>query len=104
MSGAPAGRGGLACFLGWALFRLTYLDQVAVRIADVAADLSRVLFRRCQEFGTSRAPLRVHGFDVGHADVEEATDPIGVGRRLERDTRLVVGGSATDVDDDPAVG
>ena len=77
---------------------------MAVRIADVAADLTLVLLRGRQELGPTRAPLGVDRVDVGDPDIEEAADPVGVGWRLERDGRLVIGGAATDVDDDPAVG
>jgi hypothetical protein len=45
-----------------------------------------------------------HGLDVGHTDVEEGADPVGVGRRLQRHGRLVLGWAAADVDDDEAVG
>src|SRR2546421_4616846 len=83
--------------------RLAYLDQVAVRIPDIAADLILMLFRRSEELGPTRAPLGVDGLDVRDPDVEEAADPIGVGWRFERDGRLVVGGTATHVDDDPLV-
>jgi len=41
--------------------------------------------------------------DVGDADVQEAAHAIRILWRLENDTRLVVCGSAADVDDDPAV-
>jgi hypothetical protein len=77
---------------------------VAVRIADIAADLGLMLSWRRQELGPARAPLGVDGLDVRDPDVEEAADPVGIGWRLEGDGRLVVGGTATDVDDDPAVG
>src|SRR3954453_1356640 len=83
---------------------LPNLDQVPVRIAHVAADLGAPVLRRREELGPARAPLLVHGLDVGHADVEEAADPIRVPRRLERDGGLVLRGAAADVDDDPAVG
>jgi hypothetical protein len=83
---------------------LAYLDQVAIWIADVAADLGLVPGRRGQEFASARAPLGGHGLDVRDSDVEEAADPIWVGRCLERDGRFVVGGAAASIDDDPAVG
>jgi hypothetical protein len=41
--------------------------------------------------------------DVGDADVQEAAHAIRILWRLENDARLVVCGSAADVDDDPAV-
>jgi hypothetical protein len=83
---------------------LPYFDQVAVGIADVAAGFVLVLFRRGQELGAPGAPFGVHGLNVLDPDVEEAADPVGVARRLQGDRRLVVGGAAADVDDDPGVG
>ena len=83
---------------------LPHFDQVAVGIADVAAGLVLVLFRRGQELGAAGAPLGVHGLNVLDPDVEEAADPVGVARRLQGDGRLVVGGTAPDVDDDPGIG
>src|SRR5262245_58448967 len=68
--------------------RLAHLDQVAVGIADVAADLGRALLRRRQEVGATRAPLSVHRLYVRDADVEEAAGSIWIGRRLEGDRRL----------------
>ena len=55
----------------------TDLDQMAVGIADVAADLGLVLLRRGQELGAPRAPLGVHSLDVGNPDVEEAAHRSG---------------------------
>jgi hypothetical protein len=83
---------------------LPHFDQVAVGITDVAAGLVLVLFRRGQELGAPGAPLGVHGLNVLDPDVEEAADPVGVARRLQGDGRLVVGGTAPDVDDDPGIG
>src|SRR5215467_13391589 len=91
---APAARqGGLA-----------YLDQVPVGITQVAADLGLVLFRWREELGASRAPLRIDRVDVRDPDVEEAADQVWIARCLECDGRLVLGRTATHVDDDPAVG
>src|SRR5205807_4178059 len=83
---------------------LADLDQMAVRVADVAADLVLVLLGRREELSPARAPFGVHGLDIRHADVEKATDAIGVGGRLERDGWLVIRRTAADIDDDPAVG
>jgi hypothetical protein len=61
------------------LTRLADLDEMPIRIADVAADLGSAVLRRGQELGPARAPLLVDGLDVGDADVEEAARPVGVG-------------------------
>src|SRR5580658_4263111 len=83
---------------------LPYFDQVTVGIADVAALLVGVLFRRRQELSAPGAPFGVYGVDVFDPDVEEAADPVGIARRLQDDRRLVVGRAPAGVDDDPAVG
>jgi hypothetical protein len=83
---------------------LPHFDQMTVGIADVAALLVLVLFRRRQELSTPGAPLGVHGLDVFDPDIKKAADPIGITRRLQDDRRLVVGRAAAGIDDDPAVG
>ena len=75
-----------------------------VGIADVAALLVLVLFRRRQELSTPGAPFGVHGVDVFDPDIKKAADPVGIMRRLEDDRRLVVGRAPAAIDDDPAVG
>src|SRR3954451_3317706 len=83
--------------------RLPNLDEVAVRVSDVAADLGLELDRLRQELRAASTPLRVQGVDVSHPKVEEAAHPIQVAGGLERDGRLVGGRVAAAVDDDPAV-
>ena len=80
------------------------LDDVTVRISDVAADLVLVLLRRRQELRALGAPFGVHCADVCDPDIEEAADPVGVGWRLKGDRGLVVGGASAGIDDDEAVG
>src|SRR5690348_16428494 len=94
--------------LGWRpvlgdLRRLSYLDEVAVRVADVAADLTAAVDRRGQKLGPAPAPRFVYGVDVGDPDIEKGADPVKIGRRLERYRWFVVRRSAADVDDDPPV-
>ena len=62
---------------------LAHFDQVTVGIADVAAPLVRVLFRRRQELSAPGAPFGVRGLDILDPDVEEAADPVRVARRLQ---------------------
>jgi len=81
---------------------LTDLDEAAVWVAHVAAELMTPVCRRCRELGPAIAPLLVGGVDVGDADVEEAADMVGVAQWLKRHGRLVIGGWPADVDDDPA--
>ena len=77
---------------------------MTVGIADVAADLVLVLFRRRQELSTPGAPFGVHGVDVFDPDIKEAADPVGIARRFQDDRGLVVGRASAAIDDDPAVG
>ena len=63
------------------------LDQVAVGVAHVAADLGLMVLRWRQELVALGGPLDPDGLDVGDPDVEEAADPIGFPRRLQRDRR-----------------
>src|ERR671923_151504 len=101
---APGPRGSLVRLLRQkGLAGLTDLDQVPVRIAEIAADLGAAVLRRREELRSAGAPVGIDLLDVRDADVEKAAHPIQVGRRLERDRRLVVSWPATDIDDDPTV-
>src|SRR4051794_34690509 len=51
---------------------LADLDQMTVGVTQVAADLALVLFRWREGVRAPVAPLRMHGLDVGDADVEKA--------------------------------
>src|SRR5262245_20291979 len=63
--------------------RLPDLDQVAVGIAHVAADLGGMLLRLGQELGALRAPVLIALLDVRHPDVEKCARLLRVRRRLE---------------------
>src|SRR5215207_7168560 len=88
----------------WSEGALADLDEMVVGIAEVAADLGAAVLGRGEESGAAGGPGLVHRLDVGDPDVEEGADAVGVGRGLQDDRGLVVGGTAADVDDDPAVG
>ena len=79
------------------LIALPDFDQVAVRVAEVAAGFLPAVDWGCEEVGASLAPGLVDGLDVGDADVQEAAHAIRILWRLENDARLVVGWSAADV-------
>src|SRR6266545_674157 len=104
-SGAPAPtrQSALLPFAGHA-GRLANLDQMAVGVAHVAADLSAVVLGLGEELRPPRAPRLIGGLDVGDTDVQEGAGAVEVARRLEDDLWLVVGRPAADVDDHPAVG
>src|SRR5580693_7811769 len=76
---------------------LPHFDQVTVGIADIAALLVLVLFRRGQELGAPGAPGGVHGIDVLDPDVEEAANPVGITWRFQDDRGLIVGRSAAGI-------
>jgi len=82
---------------------LADLDQVPVRITDIAAGLGSAVLRRRDKFRSPCTPVVIDRLNIRHPNVEEAADAVRVGRSLERDRRLVVGGPATDVANDPAV-
>src|SRR5215472_1212019 len=85
-------------------YELTDLDEMAVGVAHVAADLGTTVDRGCEELRAASPPLLVGATDVGDAYVHEARDGREVRRRLERHAGLVVGRSAGDADGDPGVG
>src|SRR5262245_58926845 len=76
---------------------LAHLDEVAVRVTHVAAQLVAPVCRWGQELGAACGPLLIDTFDVRDADVQKAADAIRVGRRLESHCRLVVSGWSADV-------
>jgi hypothetical protein len=51
---------------------LTDLDQVPIRIAEIAADLGAAILRRREELRSPRAPVGIDLLDVRDADVEKA--------------------------------
>src|SRR6478752_6475260 len=56
---------------------LADLDQVAVGVPHIAADLRAAIDRRRHEFGPLRAPALVARLNVGYAQVHEARDRVG---------------------------
>src|SRR5262249_58965600 len=83
--------------------RLSDLDEVPVRIADVAAKLRRVDLGLGDEPGTPGRPEVVVAPDVGHAKVQKAAEHIRLSGWGSGDLGLVVGRSTSTIDDDPDV-
>src|SRR5262252_1630600 len=83
--------------------RFADLDQVAVRVANVGADLTAMVFRLREELRTPGRPFLVDPGNVRDPDVQECARPGGIRWRRQRDGGLVVCGTATDVEDEPAV-
>src|SRR5580700_10580543 len=82
---------------------LSDLDNVSVWIADVAANLTVLGNWLRDELSSSTFPLFIAGLNIRNADIHKAADLIRVGGDAERYRRLVRGGPATDVDDEPRV-
>src|SRR5438445_115193 len=83
--------------------RCADLDQVAVWIAEVGADLAAVVFGLGKKLRSPRRPLFVRLGDVRDADVHERAGAIRIRRGRQRDRRLVVGGTPADIEDEPGV-
>src|SRR6266516_6842349 len=83
---------------------LTNLDDIAVRVTHVAANLSSVVLWLGKEFGPSRSPLLIRGPDVGDTNIQEAGNLIGVHRGMKRHSGFIVGWAATDVHNQPTIG
>src|SRR5262249_42046187 len=83
--------------------QLTYLDQVAVRVAHVAADLVATVDRRSQKLRSASAPSLIDCANVGDTDVQKGRCAAEIRGRLHRYGRFVVGGCPTATDRNPAV-
>ena len=85
--------------------RLADLDEVAGGVAQVAAQLAPAVFDRLrEELCAALGPFAIDGLDVADADIQERVDVLEILGLLEGDGRLVRGGAAAVVDDDPAIG
>src|SRR6266852_3177233 len=80
------------------------LDEIAVRVTHVAADLSAVVLWFGQKFGPSASPLLIAGTDIGNTNIQEAGNLIGVHRGTKRHGGFIVGWAATDVHNQPTIG
>ena len=81
---------------------LSDLNNVAVRIADIAANLAVLRDRRSDELGSSTFPQFVARLNVGDAEIHEAVDVIRV-RDTQRYRRLIRGRAAPNVQDHPDI-
>src|ERR1700679_843391 len=75
--------------IGDARFALSNFDNVAVRIADVAANLARFVHWLRDELGSAAAPEFIARLNIGNANIHKAADGIWVGRNGERHRRFV---------------
>src|SRR6202166_1943703 len=81
---------------------LSDLDNVTVRIADVAANLAVLRDRRREELGSPAFPQFVARLNIRNAEIQEAVDVIRVGD-AERYRRLVRGRPAPHVQNHPDI-
>src|SRR6266516_3458957 len=84
--------------------RLTYLDEVAVGVADVGPDLATVILGFGEELRALGGPFGVGLVNVRHAHVHEGARPIRVRWSRQSDRRLVVSGATALVENQPCVG
>src|SRR6266481_8905702 len=78
---------------------LTDLDQVAVGVPDIRADLAFMFLRLGEELGALRRPFLVDLVDISDANVEECACAVWVGRGGESDGGLVVRRAAAHLQD-----
>src|SRR5271154_2374218 len=81
---------------------LSDLDNITVRIADVAARLAVLGDRLGDEVGSSTFPQLVASLNIRNADIHKAVDVIRVGD-AERYRRFIRGRAATDVQNHPNI-
>src|SRR5579859_6312453 len=81
---------------------LSDLDNVTVRIADVAANLAVLGNRRREELGSPAFPQFVARLNIRNAEIHKAVDVIRVGD-AERNRRLIRGRPAANVENHPDI-
>src|SRR5271154_3366543 len=82
---------------------LSDLDNITVRIADVAARLAVLGDRLGDELGSSTFPKFITSFNIRNANIHKAADLIRVSEDAKRYRWLVGGRSASDVDKQPRI-
>src|SRR5437870_13555561 len=73
---------------------LPNLDDIAIRVTHIAANLSAVVLWLGKEFGPSASPLLIRGPDVGDTNIEKAGNLIRVLRGTKRHGGFIVGWTA----------
>src|SRR5262245_24098478 len=89
--------------VGDALLALPNLNNVPIRIANVAARLTILFLWLGDEFSSSTSPKFVACVNIRNAEIHEAADCIRIGRDAERYRWFVGCRTAADVDDEPRV-
>src|SRR5713101_8676314 len=84
--------------------RLPHLDQVAIRVSDVGADLPAMVLRLGEKLRAFGRPVFVGLLNIRDPDVEEGAGAVRVGRGGQGHGWLVIRRPAADVQDEPGVG
>jgi hypothetical protein len=71
------------------------LDDIAVRVTHVAANLETMVLWLGEKFGPSLSPLLVTGPNVRHTNIHEAAELIRVLRCVESHSWFIVSWAAT---------
>src|SRR5580692_9552376 len=82
---------------------LSDLDDVSVRIADVAANFAVLRDRFCDELRTATFPQLVARLNICNANIHKTVDFIRVCYDAQRYRRLIRGGPAPDVHNEPRI-
>src|ERR1700683_3164668 len=82
---------------------LSDLDKISVRIADIAAYLAVLGYRLGNELGSSTFPQFIARLNIRNTNIHKAADFIRVGERAQRYRRLIRGGPAADVHNEPRI-
>src|ERR1700688_2193622 len=78
-------------------------DDIAVGIADVAAYLAVLLYRLGNELGSSTFPQFIARLNIRNTNIHKAADFIRVGEGAQRYRRLIRGGPAAEVHNEPRI-
>src|SRR5215469_4150343 len=101
LQGALMRRDGLA--VSDARIALPKFDNIAIRIANIAARLAVLGLRLRDELGSPASPQFIASLNIGNADIHKAAHAIRIGGDTECDRRLVGCRTTADVDDEPRV-
>jgi hypothetical protein len=83
---------------------LADLNEVAVRVSQIAPDLRATILGRSEEDSSGVEPAPIAGMNVSDTDVHEGGGPGGISGWCQMNFRFVFGRSSTHVDDDLRVG
>ena len=82
---------------------LSDLDNITVRIPDVAANLAVFRYRLRDELRSSTLPQLIARLNIRHANIHKAAELIPVCEDAQRNCRLVRSRPASNVDNEPRI-